>query len=100
MEKERIYEKAFEKWGADLQLLMVIEESAEVQQALTKLFRKGMMDNRSLTHLAEEVADLEIAIEQLKWYYSAGKKKSFGYAVNTFKKLKLERLEALVNAGD
>jgi len=30
MDKEQIYKKAFEKWGKELQFLMVIEECAEI----------------------------------------------------------------------
>ena len=60
-----VYEKALNKWGKDLQLIMGIEEMAELTKALIKDIRgKPNYDN-----ILEEIADVEIMLTQLKCIY-------------------------------
>ena len=63
---------AVERWG-DMQYITTIEEAAEVQQAISKVYRTkerfgdGSPENQAAwNHLAEEVADLEIMLMQLR----------------------------------
>lgn len=62
MDEQRIYRAALEKWGADAQTLMAFEEMAELQKELSKAARGR--DNREA--IAEEIADVEIMLEQMK----------------------------------
>lgn len=58
--------QVLEKWGGEGQLLMLIEEMAELMQAISKRERK-------LPHnIAEEIADVEITLSQVKMYLDLG----------------------------
>lgn len=57
-----ICRKVVEMFGADLQQMVAIEEIGELLQAISK--RARGKDNRD--NLAEEIADVEIMLEQLK----------------------------------
>jgi NTP pyrophosphatase (non-canonical NTP hydrolase) len=95
MKKEELYKKALEKWGMNLQLLMLIEESSEVIQATTKLIRNNKIpitQDYYIIKLAEEMADLEIMQEQTKLILG----KDFQKSVRHYKKVKLERLQELL----
>lgn len=62
MDKKEIYKMAIETWGEDSQMRVAQEEAAELIKAISKWFRNiDIGDN-----LEEEVADVEIMIEQLK----------------------------------
>ena len=80
-----MYKEAWKRWG-DLQWVMIMEECSELIQATSKRLRKG--DTPKVRQmLAEEVADVEIMLEQLKTVdpYLA-------VASQVFKQRKLERL--------
>lgn len=85
-----IYEKAIEKWGKPAQILMVLEELSKLSLLL---FHK-LRNNRSADNwqIAEEVADVEIMLEQLKYIIP-----SIRTEVKEFKVKKLERLEVRLN---
>jgi hypothetical protein len=57
-----LYHKALKKWGDTFQLIMVLEECAELQHAVTKLLRGKI----NYAHVLGEIADVEIMLEQLK----------------------------------
>ena len=61
-ERQRVYEAALNKWGKKLQATVAIEEMAEVQKEITKMLR-GKLDRE---HMAEEIADATIMLEQLR----------------------------------
>ena len=63
--KTELYEEAISKWDKEFQILMVIEEMAELTQALIKYFR-GKKPFENSYNIAEEMADVEIMLEQLK----------------------------------
>lgn len=65
MKKEELYDEAIKKFGAPMQLVVCIEEMAELAKELTKAYR-GYRNN---AHLAEEIADVEITVEQMKRYF-------------------------------
>ena len=82
LNKEEIYRQALEKWGADLQIVMVFEEMSELQKELCKSLRGK--ENR--IEIAEEIADVEIMLEQMKIYFSIEE------AVEKYREYKIERL--------
>lgn len=78
-----IYKKLREENGATTQLVVAVEELSELTKEITKFIRnKGNID-----HLAEEVADVEIMVEQVKLIFNVQDK------VEQSKLLKLQRLE-------
>ena len=89
MNKNELYAKAKDTYGLEAQLIVAIEECSELQKELTKYLRgKGSRKN-----IAEEVADVEIMIEQIRYFFD------LGISVEMVKKIKLERLEKRVNNG-
>ena len=61
-ERKRVYEAALAKWGTELQATVAIEELSEVQKEICKMLR-GKLDRE---HMAEEIADATIMLEQLR----------------------------------
>ena len=61
-ETEALLAKAIQHYGADGQITVAIEEMAELTKELCKT-KRGEMD---LDHIAEEISDVGIMIEQLK----------------------------------
>ena len=102
IDKDQIYNTAWKHWGADTQLDMLIEEMAELTQALLKARRNGV----TFTHgVAEEIADVCICIEQVKTRMKrlpydvlehGVKKNMWDDQVMVIKEQKLERLKAVL----
>ncbi len=57
----RLFRQAVDKWGIEPNLDKVIEEAAEVIQAIAKW--KTFGDEASFEHLHEEMADLQICMD-------------------------------------
>ena len=77
-----LYQLVMDKHGVDAQLTVVIEELSELAKEVCKIKRNiGNLD-----HLAEEIADVEIMCEQLRYIYD------LDFAVEAWKKAKLLRL--------
>lgn len=62
MDEKSILQRAIDQWGEDAQTKMVLEEMSELQKEICKRWRGK--DN--LDAIAEETADVEIMLEQLK----------------------------------
>lgn len=81
--------QAIERFGQDAQERMMFEEMSELQKAICKLSRgKGCIDD-----IAQEIADVEIMLEQMKILYQCEKSTAL------WKHEKLERLKSLLNEG-
>jgi len=65
LKMNELYQKALEFWGKDLQLNMVFEELGELITKLSRVIRNRIPP----TDLAEEIADVEIMLEQLTYIY-------------------------------
>jgi len=84
LNRTELYEKLIYSNGQEHQLTVAIEEMSELTKEIVKMLRiKG---NRM--HLIEEIADVEICLEQLKLIYSVDNKE-----IELFKKFKLSRLQ-------
>jgi hypothetical protein len=91
----KLYWSAIETFGEDLQIAVTIEEMAELTKELCKAQRvtfvargglgDGLIDNHD--EIAEEIADVQIALEELEQLYGAKKK------VQKIRQQKLARLE-------
>lgn len=88
MEYEVIYKKAIETYGLKSQVIMVFEEMSELQKELCKFLRG---DIEVQAKIAEEIADVEIMLEQLKLIFN------IDYDVKCLKKVKVNRLEKRIN---
>lgn len=62
MDEQKIYRDALAAWGPDAQTLMAFEEMAELQKELCKAAR----GRQNAAQIAEEIADVEIMLEQMK----------------------------------
>jgi hypothetical protein len=92
---EKVCKEALKSWGSAAQYVMLMEECAEVIQATSKVLRKPNSD--TLDHLAGELADLQIMIDQMEVLLSTESvpfTEMFDYPVTlkTFYELKMENL--------
>ena len=78
----KIYNEAIDFFGVESQKIMVIEEMSE----LTKELCKELRNRGDVAHIAEELADVEITLAQLKMIYNIHQ------AVEEQKDYKLNRL--------
>lgn len=60
--RKEVYKRAIETFGADIQLAVALEELSELQKEICKCMR----GNINLEHMAEEIADVLIMVEQLQ----------------------------------
>lgn len=60
-EKEKIYKKALDKWGLKFQIIMLGEEMSELFFTISKKLRGKRVD----MDIAEEIADVQIMLEQM-----------------------------------
>jgi hypothetical protein len=89
MVEKTIYERALEKWGMETQIKICIEELAELIQTLIKHGRK--INGSTIDDIAEEIADVELMIEQMKFAFDIHKD------VEEWKHEKIERLKGYLN---
>ena len=71
---EKIIEEALNKYGVEKQLLVCMEEPAELIQAISKAERYPN-DEKYIDRLIEEIADVLICIEYLKKIYDIDQSK-------------------------
>lgn len=93
--REELYQKAIEKWGAVSQIEMLNEESIELALAVRKFLRNNKnpeYEFTNATNLIEEIADVEIMIEQLCFIFT-----NFREQIQDVKDFKLQRLEKRIN---
>lgn len=62
---KEISSQAIEKWGINAQLWMVVEECAELMNAISK-YKRGREDKLSII---EELADVSIMVDQMSFYF-------------------------------
>jgi NTP pyrophosphatase (non-canonical NTP hydrolase) len=81
-----LYAMARDLWGITAQVRMFAEECLEAAMAVTKVLDR----DRSVRDLAEEIADVEIMVEQMRMFYN------HDGLIDRYKKEKLERLASRV----
>lgn len=77
-----ICQAALETFGKELQVTMAIEEMSELTKALCKNGR----GQENTTHIAEEIADVEIMLQQMVMLFDCKG------TVDKYRQYKLERL--------
>lgn len=85
-EQLELYEKAIKIYGPSAQIRMFVEECAEAIAAIMQYYERG---RGNLNKVAEELADVEITLDQLKLIVNNEAKWDM---VGVFKQLKLDRL--------
>jgi len=83
---DHVYRMAWEKWG-ESQFVVLMEECCELSQVASKFYR-GTED---IQHLAEEIADVEIMCQQMRWIY---RDCSLNDLISETKLRKMARLES------
>jgi len=68
MEKEELYNEAWHLWGGDMQFDILIEEMAELMQAIIKARRHNVTWSHKVL---EEIADVSICLEQVNIWLKA-----------------------------
>lgn len=96
LDREELYSRAIKLWGKDFELLMCIEECSELSHILCKVLRNRDMTKSISLHqrLHEEIADVEIMLEQLIFMYD-----SF-VEVRDLKKQKIIKLKRLIKRNE
>ncbi len=88
---DEIFREALEAFGKSTQMQVAIEEISE----LTKELCKNGRGQENTTHIAEEIADVEIMLRQMVMLFDCAGQ------VETFRRYKLERLaERIKEAKD
>jgi len=90
-QRRQVYVLAQKQWGKKAQMEMAQEEATELALAIRKQIRKN--DDITFANLVEEVADMEIMIEQIDLMHG----ESFRQLVDFQKEFKVERLAQRVN---
>lgn len=93
MTDKDIMNKAIDHYGTTAQTYMLMEECAELIQAVSKYNRKC----EGSKNLMEEIADVEIMIEQVKMILERDGYKNCRQEVQEIKSWKLDRLERRLN---
>ncbi|OHW63104.1 hypothetical protein EUAN_08880 [Andreesenia angusta] len=78
-----VYKLAMEKYGESHQMTVAVEELSELQKEVCK-YQRG---ENSKQEMAEEIADVEIMLEQMKQHFG------FGSLVELYKQGKVNRLK-------
>jgi NTP pyrophosphatase (non-canonical NTP hydrolase) len=93
VDKVILLKKAVDTWGQELQLVMVLEETAELQKEVCKIIRGDWSSSR-MDSLASEIADVSLMLEQLIFMTGTASK------VELEKELKLNRLSKRLEAKE
>ena len=86
--EQEIYKKALELWGEQFQVMMAIEEMAELMQKLSQYYRQNRIVSQD--DVLKEIADVEILLNQLKLIFDDEDYQSFRF-------IKQEKLNKLIN---
>jgi len=87
MKRTDLYERAINHYGSEAQMTMAIEEMSELTKEICKTFRGSYNEE----NLVDEIADVEIMLEQLKQIHDLNVK------VYKRKEYKKKRLEKRIN---
>lgn len=90
MESKEIMQLAIDSYGRVNQVIKTVEELSELSQALCKILTSKFTDDNSeiFENIYEEMADVEIMLEQCKMIFYKSEDK-----INDYKNKKIKRLE-------
>lgn len=84
-----VLQRALDTYGSTLQIVVMMEETSELQKELCKYLR----GRGSFEHIAEEIADVEIMLEQMKMLFCCADD------VRNERRRKVERLKERLDNG-
>ena len=84
-----VLQRALDTYGSFLQIAVMMEEMSELQKELCKNLR----GRGSIEHIAEEIADVEIMLEQMKMLFLCADD------VRDVRRRKVERLKVRLDNG-
>lgn len=95
MTAKEIMQLAIDSYGRVNQVIKTVEELSELSQALCKILTSKFTDDNSenFENIFEEMADVEIMLEQCKIMFQCDKE------VSAWKNKKIERLERRLEGG-
>lgn len=96
MTSKETMHKAINTYGVENQIIKTVEELSELSQALCKFLSKSKTesDRFIVGNICEEIADVEIMLEQCKIMFQCDKE------VSAWKNKKIERLERRLEGGN
>lgn len=89
IDESEVLHRALDTYSSQAQVVMVFEEMSELQKELCKYLR----GRGSFEHIAEEIADVEIMIEQMKMLFCCTDD------VRNERRRKVERLKERLDNG-
>lgn len=89
--KRELGKRALRAWGDQSQMMMIVEESSELNKAIAKTGRIGRQE--SAKKIVEEAADLETVLICVRLIFGDEK-------VNSVMSKKLDRLEGLIELAE
>ena len=84
-----VLQRALDTYGSSMQIVVMMEEMSELQKELCKNLR----GRGSIEHIAEEIADVEIMLEQMKMLVLCADD------VRDVRRRKVERLKVRLDNG-
>lgn len=92
-DRKKLFKKAFEIWGFELQMTVFMEECAELIKAISKYVRFHNKSAQVARDLVSDIADVEIMIEQLETMHDW---ENFRARIDQEKSDKLRRLKQIL----
>jgi NTP pyrophosphatase (non-canonical NTP hydrolase) len=91
LRENKLFDQVWGKYGPEKQIIVLIEEFAELQKELCKAYRRDDFKPQNVDeHLLEELADCDIMLSQLKnWFFR------MEYNYETFSRYREEKLQRL-----
>ena len=89
-DESKVLQRALDTYGSLPQIVMVFEEMSELQKELCKYLR----GKYSPANIAEEIADVEIMLEQMKMLFCCADD------VRSVRRCKVERLKERLDNGN
>jgi NTP pyrophosphatase (non-canonical NTP hydrolase) len=93
MDRVQVLTEAVKKYGVTNQMLMAVEEAAELIQAINKYFRCDGKNEAIITDLRGEIADMRIMLDQLTIMFG-------GPELMTIEQIKVDRLAKRIKGAD
>lgn len=88
MDNKELYKKAIEKWGKESQIRQLFEEMSELTVAICHFERGRNFADQGMLEIVEEIADVEIMLEQMKQLYNLSEELIEAKKVKKLSKLK------------
>lgn len=83
-----LYKRSIAAWGCESQITMLAEEAGELVVACLHLLRFNKNAKESWSNFAEEIADVEFMISELKWHFAG-----LADSVYTWREIKRDKLK-------